>query len=147
MSNKPFEIQVFEDLTFQQKGWIDVFLNDIGRSPVDWCNPSKEDYENTVFGIAAIRNFNNCPKNAASAWHLAGERADEAMQTFIYKEKSKIGEPVPRVTIEDFDGHWGNLKAFLDNLQQEAINVWKKTHNMHFPIHNNPHTHEAMRVQ
>ena len=134
-----FNEQVFNVLKYNEKELIRTFLEAIGEIKTNWDEPSEKCLSNIIFGLAAIKNFNYSPNKTAQAYLTARKKAFEAMEKFMNDN--------PKATLEDFGGHWGNLKAHLDYLYEESQNVWRRTYKMYFPIHHNPYTGEPMRVQ
>lgn len=141
---------IFEALEITEQKQVERFLRETEQGLPDWFSPTDGDYFDVSFAYQTILRFNGNVEFAIETYNLALQKSrEESDKVFerIRKEKNK-GE---FLTLEDFDGHWGNFKDYLDKRYEASLNeyreVWRDTFQKYFREMKNPHTGETIRLQ
>ena len=142
--------EVFETLDITEQKQVERFLRETEPSLPDWFSPTDSDYFDVSFAYQTILRFNEDVDSAIETYNIALQKCHEE-ENKVYEQRIREKENGEVLTLEDFDGHWGNFKDYLDKRYEEDITkvkkIWHDTFRMYLREMKNPHTDETIRLQ
>lgn len=142
--------EVFEALDIREQQKVERFLKETEHKTPNWLSPTEKDYSDVNFAFQVIIRFNNDVDFAIETYNLALKKCrDETDKVYEQRiQEKKNGEVL---TLEDFDGHWGNFKDYLDKRYEEDLakikSIWHETFHAYLREMKHPNTGETIRLQ
>lgn len=142
--------EVFEALDITEQRQVTRFLEETEHKSPDWFSPTDDDYSDVNFAFQTIARFNGDVDFAIETYNLALKKCREETNK-VYDQIRKEKENGEFLTLDDFDGHWGNFKDYLDSRYEESLakikSIWHNTFNVYLREMKHPNTDETIRLQ
>lgn len=142
--------EIFEALSVKEQRQVSRFLEETEHSMPDWFSPTDNDYSDVNFAYQTILRFNSNVDFAIETFNLALSKSREESNKVFERLKEEKNNGA-FLTLEDFGGHWGNFKNYLDERYEGALaeyrKVWRNTFHKYFREMTHPNTGETIRLQ